>query len=92
MKADQENIGNYKLQLYLFTSLRLMHICPKEVNRELTSIERNQVQSVFHTFVVQSVFHTFVVGVMSDDVVPCVARATQRNIERIRQNFKKEAL
>lgn len=83
MKADQENIGNNKLQLYPFTSLRLMHICPQEVNRELTSIERNQVQSVFHTSVV---------GVMSDDDVPCVARATQRNMERIRQNFKKEAL
>lgn len=83
MKTDPENIGNNKLQLFLFTSLRLMHICPKEVNRELTSIERNQVQPVFRTFVV---------GVMSDAVVPCVARATQRNIERIRQNFKKEAL
>lgn len=37
-------------------------------------------------------FHTFVLGVMSDDVVLCVARVTQRNIEKIRQNFKKEAL
>lgn len=54
-----------------------------EVNRELTSIERRQVQSVFHTTVL---------CVMSDDVVLCVARVTQRNTENIWQKFKKEAL
>lgn len=83
MKADQKNIGNNKVRLYLRTSLLLGIYASTEVNRELTSIERSQVQSVFHTFVL---------CVMSDDVVFCVARVTQRNIEKIQQNFKKEAL
>lgn len=83
MKADQDKIGNNKVQLYLCASLLLSICASTYVNGELISIERSQVQPVFHTFVL---------CVMSDDVVLCVARVTQRNIEKKWQNFKKEAL